>query len=377
MDKCSDFLPWLGLDASMQILMNFDDPADLVRASAVSRAWREFVIANGFCKNLCLRMFPEISKVAHVIEVNNMIEPLDIGSHSSLEWGSLKRDHRVYAHLAHSFTSFRRKDCILKAISASSTDNYPEESIDNTLQPSDRIEQRPSYWSSKGQSNPAMPETLTYRLASRLCVISEISIQPFQAFFQFGYPIYSAKAVRFRMGYLKEPLEAGSDHVDKYSTDHGYIEDNFISTYVSPEYPMAQENSLQKYELPEPVLCIGGILQVDLLGRVQRQQMDGLFYICVSHVKVVGRPLLPTFDVEFLDRREKFGKWILKYNPQAGCCMPLARSSEDETSVPSHFRVFRLRQRGARGWEQQMIINTLLGNVAVVGDYDSDEEVVV
>ena len=40
-----------------------------------------------------------------------------------------------------------------------------------------------------------------------------------------------------------------------------------------------QENSLQKFKLPEPVLCIGGYLQIELLGRVQKQEMDGLYYI--------------------------------------------------------------------------------------------------
>ncbi|XP_042511170.1 F-box protein At4g00755-like [Macadamia integrifolia] len=376
MENCSDFLPWVGPDASLQILMNLEDPGDLVRASAVSRAWREFVIANGFCKNLCLRMYSEISRVARVVEVNNMAEPLEAGSDSSLEWESLRRDHRVYAHLAQSFKSSRTQDCILEAISASSTDNYPEESIDNTLEPSDRVERRPSYWSSKGENNPAVPETLTYKLVSRLCVITEISIQPFKAFFQFGYPIYSAKAVRFRIGYLKAPLEAGSDRMDESSAGHRYIEDTFISAYVSPEFPMSQDNSLQKFKLPEPVLCIGGILQVELLGRVQRQQMDGLFYICVSHVKVVGRPLLPTFDVEILDRPGKAGKCVLKYNPQAERCMSPARSAENQAIVSSRLRVFRLMQRGARGWEQ-MIINTLLGNAAIGGDYESDEELVV
>lgn len=42
---------------------------------------------------------------------------------------------------------------------------------------------------------------------------------------------------------------------------------------------MAQENCLQKFKLPEPALCVGGILQIELLGRVQRQEMDGLYYI--------------------------------------------------------------------------------------------------
>ena len=40
-----------------------------------------------------------------------------------------------------------------------------------------------------------------------------------------------------------------------------------------------QENSLQNFKLPEPVVCIGGILKIELLGRVQRQEMDDLFYI--------------------------------------------------------------------------------------------------
>ena len=36
---------------------------------------------------------------------------------------------------------------------------------------------------------------------------------------------------------------------------------------------------MQKFTLPEPVLCIGGILQIELLGRAQREESDGLFYI--------------------------------------------------------------------------------------------------
>lgn len=40
-----------------------------------------------------------------------------------------------------------------------------------------------------------------------------------------------------------------------------------------------QENRLQIFKLPEPVLCVGGFLQIELLGRVQRQDVDGLFYI--------------------------------------------------------------------------------------------------
>jgi hypothetical protein len=125
---------------------------------------------------------------------------------------------------------------------------------------------------------------------------------------------------------------------------------------------------LQKFKLPEAVLCIGGILQVELLGRVQKQEMDGLYYIwsvshcfkappklgcyfhlfvhssyhcfasfsflhnqvvfvclfvsyfllimfwcSVSHVQVVGRPLSSPFDIEI---NNSSGKCTLKYNPE-------------------------------------------------------------
>jgi len=38
------------------------------------------------------------------------------------------------------------------------------------------------------------------------------------------------------------------------------------------------ENKLQKFKLPEPVLCIGGFLLVELLGRVKKENGNNLFY---------------------------------------------------------------------------------------------------
>lgn len=139
------------------------------------------VIENGLCKQLCLEMFPEIFSVARSIEVDNMIEPEPItnmlGSYTN--WECLKRNHKVYAVLAFGLTPVR-KSCISKAISATSTDNYPEESILNTLEPRDRTENRASYWSSEGESDPSIPETLVYELCSKICLVTEIHVQPFQ-----------------------------------------------------------------------------------------------------------------------------------------------------------------------------------------------------
>lgn len=90
-------------------------------------------------------------------------------------------DHKVYAHLSRSLMSaMTRNDCIETSIHASSTDNAPVESIENTLNSRERVMGVPSYWSSIGEEDPEMSETLTYKLKSQLCIVDEIHIRPFR-----------------------------------------------------------------------------------------------------------------------------------------------------------------------------------------------------
>jgi hypothetical protein len=42
------------------------------------------------------------------------------------------------------------------------TDRFPAERIENTLNPREVVGHRPSYWSSGGQYDPDVPESLTY-----------------------------------------------------------------------------------------------------------------------------------------------------------------------------------------------------------------------
>ncbi|KAM3698620.1 hypothetical protein ACJW31_06G201400 [Castanea mollissima] len=360
-----DFLNCLDLDMSVQILMYLKDPSDLVCVSSVSRPWRDFVIANGLFKQLCLRMFPQLSRVAHVMELNKCgaKDPVEVGSSYSMKWESLARDHRVYATLARVCTSFLAEDCISKAISASSTDNYPDESIENTLRSADIVPPRALYWSSKGQKNPAVPETLIYKLKSEFCVITEIYIRPFKAFFQPGSPIYSAKSVRFRMGHPKSPNDLGSHLLGDPLPS---ADDTFIWTYTSPEFPMAQEYCLQKFRLPEPVLCIGGILQIELLGRVQTQEVDGLFYICISYVQVVGRSLSPALSVEIL---EPSGTFVLKKDMQGKFHTQPGLPKNEAREIPNDQWRRRVRYL-------QHFVDILQGNANVVEieEYESGEE---
>uniref|UniRef100_M1B4V4 F-box family protein n=1 Tax=Solanum tuberosum TaxID=4113 RepID=M1B4V4_SOLTU len=291
MEGCGDFVQCLLPDMSIKILSCLDDPADLIRVSAVSSSWRQFVIGNDLCKHLCLKRFPEISSVGNMIEVENTVVPVVSQPEKSTEWLCLERNHRVYAFLSRGLSNCITEDCLIDAIHASSTDNYPEESILNTLKPGDRVERRASYWSSGGQSDPTVPETLTYKLISKLCLISEIHVQPFQAYFQFGFPIYSATAVRFRVGHPNVKIDVESDNgLESVAAQARSFCDKIVWTYTSPEFPLVQENILQKFKLPEPVLCIGGILQVELLGRVQKQQLDGLYYIWSVPLLMICRP---------------------------------------------------------------------------------------
>lgn len=158
----------------------------LVRIYRINRFWTSqysAVVENGLCKQLCLRLFPQLSRVSHVVELNQheTEDHVEVGSSSNwMEWESMIKDHRVYAFLVQCCKSLDAKSCIQEAISASSTDNDPEESISNTLEAGDVVARRASYWSSEGQNDSRVPETLTYKLVSDLCVITEISIQPFR-----------------------------------------------------------------------------------------------------------------------------------------------------------------------------------------------------
>lgn len=310
MRSFSDFVQLCPADVSESILSCLNDPTDVVRASCVSRSWHRFVIENEIGKKLCLKHFPEVSSAAKAIEVDGLIQPRTIESRVSMVLGNAKRNHNVYVILAHGLSTELREDCIGMGICATSTDNYAVENIHQTINPNDRAEHGPSYWCSAGECDDGVPEKLIYTLTSDLCFVSEINIQPFQAYFQQGSPIYSAKAVRFRLGYPKSPSDVKFS--DAVVDDARHWDRWYEWTYVSPEFAMAQENQLQRFKLPVPVLCIGGILQIELLGRAQRQASNGLFYICVQHVRVVGR----TLSSEFVDvMSDHPGSCVVNYYP--------------------------------------------------------------
>nr|BAJ85093.1 predicted protein [Hordeum vulgare subsp. vulgare] len=369
---CSaDLLEWIGPDVSACVFDRLDHPADLVRAAAVSRTWRKCVVESGLSKSLCLRLCPEVATVAAAAEVTRS-PPSTAASESVSE-----RDYRIYSNLAGAYVSDSARPsagCISHCIGASSTDDFPIETMENTLDEEEIINFRPSYWSSGGADDPEAPESLTYRLNSDICVVDEIRVRPYQAFFQDDDPIYSSKTVRFRMGHYKLPRESESFIIDDDENKMVNAEEKYMWTYTSPEFPMLQKNELQSFKLPRPALCIGGVLMIELLGRVQKQEADDMYYICVCHVQVLGRSLSPLFMVDISDPE---GHSILKYLPGAKD-LSIDDLLQDDTndSLEWHHLVARYRQMNRRAAVVSALLEPVhyMHDVGVISDDDHEDD---
>ncbi|MFS8017069.1 hypothetical protein Hanom_Chr15g01375911 [Helianthus anomalus] len=101
------------------------------------------------------------------------------------------------------------------------------------------------------------------------------------------------------MGHPKSWKKLNYDFVEAQEC----TDDKFIWIYTSPLFPVAQENYLQTFNLSAPVVCIGGYLQIELLGRVAKG-CDGKYYVCVARVQAIERKLSPPFSVDFSESSE-------------------------------------------------------------------------
>jgi hypothetical protein len=135
------------------------------------------VIENDLSKRLCVRLFPEVATIAAAAEVTRSPPSPPVAQSGS------ERSYRIYSNLAGALVSSSPKDsvgCVLRCVGASSTDDFPNETMVHTLHERGLVNFRPSYWSSCGSDNPDEPESLTYRLNSDFCIVDEIKVQPFK-----------------------------------------------------------------------------------------------------------------------------------------------------------------------------------------------------
>jgi hypothetical protein len=106
-----------------------------------------------------------------------------------------------------------------------------------------------------------------------------VQLRPFRAYFQYGRPIYSPLRARVLLGALDE--DAG--------VYGGAAKGAW--THTSAPFDVAQADVLQTLTLPRPVLCVGGVLRLQLCGRAQTQLSDERWYVCLAHVRATGTPL--------------------------------------------------------------------------------------
>eukprot|EP00250_Pteridium_aquilinum_P012989 c21064_g1_i1 orf=223-1359(-) len=344
----------LDKDTIIHVLSLLDTPKDLAHATCVCNLWRRYVIEGKLWKRLFNTFFPESGiyldseSSAYVLLLRRLLSP------------PLQRT------------------CISEPLHASSTDNLPHESVAQTLYPEPEYpeEEVPSYWSSKGYFRTSVPEMLTYRLVSDLCVVHDVKIQPYLATFQRGNPIYSARMIRFRIGYSRSARPRWSGLFDCIlHTPQKADMDGYVWTYVSPTFPMAQENTVQTFRLPKPTLCIGGIFQVEFMGRVQSQEADGLYYICISHVHVTGRPLS---DFKF-EGTNADGQFVLKHLTQkekssslVQTCLGSGLEQNDGSLLLEQLRSNRLILRNNHSVVDLLLRYLLTAGLLKEGDLEDD-----
>lgn len=380
-DVSECFVQKLDEDTVTHIVGLLDTPTDLAHAACVCRSWHSYVTEGKLWRKLCTKFFPEIGTNVKCISngYSHEISSTHVNGPSRSECP--EAGNSVYGLLLCKLQSPPvEKTCICEPLHASSTDNLPQESVAQTLYPRPVYpdEEIPSYWSSKGERSSHVPERLTYRLVSDLCVVHHVQVQPFSAFFQRGEPIYSARMIRFRLGYAQSMQPRWSGLFDCLSETPKKVDmDDYVWTYESPVFSMAQENTLQTFELPKPALCIGGIFQIELMGRVQTQEGDGLFYICVSHVNVSGRPI-SDFKFEGID---KDGRYVLKHFHKREKCSSANMSSpleQNAAAVASRWFARPERNEQIRSIRvapiNRSLLEIMLRNLLVAGLLTDDEE---
>ena len=226
----------------------------------------------------------------------------------------LAREPRPRARGSRSFPP----NLAVEALCASSTDRDPEESVDRVLAPRSRGGSRkpPSYWSSAGSTTRDATDHVVLRLNAPLAVVHAVWIAPFRAYFQRGKPTFAPARIRVHVGLSPNNRPDGADDGNGggcpgprrprrpfsggftpggYSDPpgaaaHDWRTGESLGTWLwsSPEFEVAPSETPQRFPLPTPALCVGGIVAVELAGRHARQTSDGLWYVALAHVRVEG-----------------------------------------------------------------------------------------
>ncbi|KAJ3256326.1 hypothetical protein HK103_005581 [Boothiomyces macroporosus] len=157
-----------------------------------------------------------------------------------------------------------------------STRDHTSQSIEQTIDG-----RQTTFWSSKG-SGMDVDEYLEYKLVAR-SLITSIEVKPFLAQFQRGLPCYAPRGISFSIGNAQNEIY-----------------------YHSPKYPIINTNESQVFRIDPQ---IGKYLRINLIGKVQTQPIDDLYYTCLEKVEILGIPICKSIFYQYQELRNVFEIW--------------------------------------------------------------------
>ncbi|CAM9267246.1 unnamed protein product, partial [Hapterophycus canaliculatus] len=142
---------------------------------------------------------------------------------------------------------------------------------------------RKCYWSSKPSPIAERDEWLEYRMVREktvLAVVKSFVLTPYTSFWQPQAPTYNPIEVYFQLS-------------------HPRINGGKQPYYESPRFGVEGLMKRQQFDLPRPILSLGGSARVVLSGMAQRQTLPASmgetanhYHICISYVALAGAVLL-------------------------------------------------------------------------------------
>lgn len=206
---------------------------------------------------------------------------------------------------------YRAQDEQLAAeVMRSSSVDRPEEEARHVLRPSaERRRERhrfhhPTYWSSSGTlpehahfdptsdvqsaerrdmdvEGKRCVEWIELRLSTSVAVVEAVQIQAFRAHFQPNSPLYAPDEARIvRLLQMQE--------VDGHGFADG-SEDRDVWEDQGNWHPVEPIDQVQTWSAGSKEACLGGCVRLELRGKPQKQEADGLHYVCLSRVRLFGR----------------------------------------------------------------------------------------
>lgn len=230
----------LPVDILIQILQKVEHQHLLQKCSLVNKTFLQIIKNPQFPINICLEKF--------------LLYP-PINRHLVTEYEPGLCSHVLISKI---------ESIPLKYFEATSTDHISEHMIFSIDQ------HRDTYWSSVGSVSEDSVDILEYRIAMYIGVIYEVRLNFFEAtWLQMtheyeGYQCFSPKEIKIVI--QTEEL-----------------------TYISPKYDVKHNNLEQSFQLEVPVFVTNrSKIQLYLIGKREKQVIDGLYYVCVNNFGLIG-----------------------------------------------------------------------------------------